>query len=226
MRAAGAALRHAWCSRSGVAAIEFALSAPLFLGAGLWGAELANQAIVQMEISQLAEQVADNASRIGDVSVLEAKKVYESDIDDILRGANLQGGSLDLLEHGRVIISSLETVPGSDSDQYIHWQRCKGAKVYGSSYGLAGAGSDGGMVGMGPEGEEIAAPPGDAVMFVEIAYDYQPLIGSTFTRARTLYATAAFNVRDSRDLSGIYQRDPSAPAWVADCDTFDSFDHS
>lgn len=212
---------------SGVAAVEFALAAPLFLGAGLWGAELANQAIVQMEISQVAVQIADNASRIGDVSVLENKKVYESDIDDILRGANLQAGTrLDLFEHGRVILSSLETVPGSDTDQYIHWQRCKGAKNYGSSYGVAGDGSGGGMAGMGPEGEEIAAPPSDAVMFVEIAYDYQPLVGSGFTRARTLYATAAFNVRDSRDLTGIFQRDPANPDWVADCATYDSFDHA
>ena len=203
---------------------EFALSLPLLFTAGLWGIEAANQAIVQMEVSQLAIHIADNASRIGDTSTLEDRKIYESDINDVFQGANLQGGPrTDLFKHGRVILSSLEVVPDTDDQQFIHWQRCKGTKRHDSTYGDEGDGLGGGIAGMGPPGEEVFAFKGEAVMFVEISYEYQPLIGGMFTYLKTLTATAAFNVRDSRDLTEIYQRDPLAPDPASSCAEFDDF---
>lgn len=211
-------------ANSGVAMLEFALSLPLLFVAGLWGVEVANQAMVQMQVSQLAEHIADNASRIGDTSTLEDRKIYESDIDDLFMGANIQGGSrLDFFDHGRVILSSLEVVPGTDDQQYIHWQRCKGSKKWNSSYGNAGDGLNSTIPGMGPKGEEVMAFGNEAVMFVEVAYDYQPLINMAFANHGTMHAIASFNVRDSRDLSQIYQRDPANPDPVADCSKFDSY---
>ena len=56
-------LRRLTASRSGVAATEFALSLPLLLTAGLYGVETANQAVMQMRVSQIAVLIADNASR-------------------------------------------------------------------------------------------------------------------------------------------------------------------
>ena len=47
-------LRRLAASRSGVAATEFALSLPLLLTAGLYGVETANQAVMQMRVSQIA----------------------------------------------------------------------------------------------------------------------------------------------------------------------------
>lgn len=217
------AARLAECS-SGIAMTEFALSVPLLFTAGLWGVETANQAIVQMEVSQLAIHIADNASRVGDTSTLEDRKIYESDINDVFQGANIQGGSrTDVFEHGRVILSSLEVVPGSEDQQYIHWQRCKGKKQHESSYGEEGDGLDSAIAGMGPPGEEVFAFDGEAVMFVEVSYDYQPLIGGMFTYLKTMHATAAFNVRDSRDLTEIYQRDPLSPEPIASCKKFDGY---
>jgi len=211
-------------ARSGVAMTEFALALPLLFTAGLVGVETAYQTAIQMEISQLAVHVADNASRIGDTSTLRDRKIYESDILDVLTGADVQGGDrLGLYEHGRVILSSLEVVPDTDDQQYIHWQRCKGKKQVQSGYGDAGDGLTGsGLPGMGPKGEEVIAFKGEAVMFVEIVYDYQPLIGDFIPHRETMSATAAFNVRDSRDLSQIYQRDPGSPDTVANCGAFDS----
>lgn len=208
-------------SRSGVAATEFALALPFMLGSGLMGLEVANRAIVSMQINQIAAQIADNASRIGDTSTLENRKIYEADIDDLLRGANLQAGErIGLFEHGRVIISSLEVVPNTDDQQYIHWQRCGGKKKHLSSYGFAGDGLDGGLSGMGPPGHEVWAFQGEAVMFVEVAYDYQPLVGTTFGLPTEIDSTASFTVRDDRDLTQIYQRDPTNPDAVADCATY------
>lgn len=126
-------LRALKANASGAAMVEFALGTPLFLTAGLWGVEEANFALVNMKIGQLAVHIADNASRIGDASTLEQRKIYESDINDVIYGAQIQGGTaLNLYDRGRVIISSVE-VNAASSNQYIHWQRCRGAKQVASS---------------------------------------------------------------------------------------------
>ena len=222
-RTLSAALQRLWKSTSGVAATEFAIVLPFLLGAGLMGLDLANRAIVQMQVSQLAMHIADNASRIGDTSTLQDRKIYEADLNDLLRGAEIQGGSrIDLFRHGRVIVSSLEVVPGTEDQQYIHWQRCLGSKNHISGYGLEGDGLDGGLAGMGPPGEEVWAFADDAVIFVEIAYDYQSLVGATFGFTSEINVTASFTVRDDRDLSQIYQRDTTNPAPVASCSIYGS----
>ena len=217
-------LRRLVRSRSGLAMTEFALAAPLLLTAGLYGTEVAWLALTHLKISQTAMQVADNASRVGDASMLEYKRIYESDITDVFHGANVQAGTAtDLFEHGRVIISSLEVVPGSASkQQYIHWQRCMGAKEWDSTYGEEGDGlSDPSFDGMGPAGDKVTAfDEDDAVIFVEIAYDHTPLFGDVFIRDNLVHVYGAFNVRDSRDLTQIYQRNTAAPDPVAECDKF------
>ncbi|WP_271077777.1 TadE/TadG family type IV pilus assembly protein [Aurantiacibacter sp. MUD61] len=209
-------------NQSGVAMTEFALTLPFLLGAGLMGLETANRALVQMQVSQLAVQIADNASRIGDTSVLEDRKIYEDDINDLFYGAHVQStAGVDIFSHGRVILSSLEVVDGTDDQQYIHWQRCMGTKIHDSSYGDEGDGLSTTIAGMGPAGEEVIAFKDDAVMFVEVSYDYQPIVGEPFSfGSHEIHAIASFNVRDDRDLSGIFQRDPSAPDPVADCDNY------
>ncbi|MCX7283761.1 MAG: pilus assembly protein [Novosphingobium sp.] len=198
-----------------------ALGLPVILMLGLWGAELGNLAITHMRVSQLAMQLADNGSRIGDVSMLENLSIYESDINDILKGADIQAGRLGLYKYGRVVISSLEVVPGTTSRQYIHWQRCKGKRAFKSNFGEEGKGLDGSLVGMGPPGDEVTAADGDAVIFVEIEYAYQPLVSQRFVPDALIRTTATFNVRDDRDLSQIYQRNPSLPDPVARCSVYD-----
>ena len=202
---------------SGVAMVEFALGAPFLLTAGLWGAEEANYALVNIKISQMAEHIADNASRIGDTSTLQNRRIYESDINDVIYGAQVQSGTkVNLYDNGRVIISSLEV--NSSKNQYIHWQRCRGAKLYNSAYGAQGKAL--GTTGMGPKNEEVTAEPDDAVIFVEINYTYQPLISAQFLGSLDIYSIASFTVRDSRDLTQIYQRDPLSPDPVQTCNKY------
>ncbi|TIX50126.1 TadE/TadG family type IV pilus assembly protein [Alteraurantiacibacter aquimixticola] len=211
--------------RTALAATEFALTFPVLLSMGLMGLELANRAIVQMRIHQLAVHVADNASRIGDQSMLENRRIYESDFEDLFHGAELQiGHHLDLFGRGRVVVSSLEVLPGTEGDQYIHWQRCMGTKQYTPRFGEEGDGRETEFPGMGPAGEEVIAFANEAVMFVEIAYDYDPLIGNPFGMPTTIAGYSSFTVRDDRDLSQIYQRDPGHPDSAADCDTYSTLD--
>ncbi len=215
-----AILRRLRASRSGVAMTEFALGAPFLLTAGLWGAEEANYALVNMKIGQLAVHIADNASRVGDTSTLQQRKIYESDINDLFFGAQVQGGNgVRLFDNGRVIVSSLEVDPASGR-QFIHWQRCRGARNVTSSYGEQGDGLATVIPGMGPPGEEVVAQKDDAVIFVEIAYTYQPLVSAKFLPSLDIHAIASFNVRDSRDLTQIYQRNAASPDEVQDCGTF------
>ena len=211
-------LRALLRNRSGVAMVEFALGTPFLLTAGLWGAEEANYALVNMKISQLAEHLADNASRIGDTSTLQNRRIYESDINDLIFGAQVQSGrKIGLYDNGRIIISSLEVNSGNNN-QYIHWQRCRGIKAYTSAYGIQG--QDLGTAGMGPKNDEVTAQPGDAVIFVEINYTYQPLVSAKFLGSLDIYAIASFTVRDSRDLSQIYQRNPGSPDPVQTCNKY------
>lgn len=207
-----------------VAMTEFALAAPLMLTVGLYGLEMANYAIVHMQISQAAMHVADNASRIGDTSTLVDRKIYEADINDLLYGVDLQTGkSIDLMQYGRVIVSSLQTDPDdpTGTQQYIHWQRCMGKKAFPSSYGEEGDGKgDPSFVGMGPPGEEVIAMPDEAVIFVEVSYTYQPIVTDAFIDNRDITVFSSFNVRDSRDITQVYQADPADPDPIANCSTF------
>lgn len=211
---------------AGLAATEFAMTFPIILALGLTGLEMCNRTIVTMQVNQLAVQLADNASRIGDESMLQDRRIYESDLQDLFYGAELQAGaSLNLYGKGRVIISSLEVVPGTNN-QYIHWQRCMGALRVNSTYGNEGDGLTGGFPGMGPPGEEVIAFPDEAVMFVELFYEYDPIIGNPFGSPTRIHSKASFTVRDDRDLSQIYQKDASNPATVASCGAYGTTSYS
>ncbi|MEY4270753.1 MAG: hypothetical protein RLZZ58_1969, partial [Pseudomonadota bacterium] len=174
--------------------------------------ELSNLALAHMRVSQIAASLSDNASRISIDVGLPVPQVRESDVNELLAAALKQGESIDLETHGKVILSSLEQ--NGSSEQWIHWQRCAGDKLFPSSYGNEG--TQGGLFdGMGDTGKRIAAPPGAAVMFVEISYDYQPIAYGSWLGPKTMRYTSSFLVRDDRDLAQIYNPSPSAA--VATC---------
>ena len=76
---------------------------------------------------------------------------------------------------------------------------------------------------MGPSGSEIKAPQGLAVMFVEVQYDYQPLISNRLFGAKRIKSTSAFIVRDPRDLTNANNPANPAPAVTAStCNLYNS----
>lgn len=130
-------LRRLRRDRSGTAMLEFAFSLPIVLGLGAYGLEISNQALLQVKVSQIALNLADNASRVGVFSSLNSQQLREVDINDVLQAARYQGQSIALTTNGRIILSSLEG--DSTGVQRIHWQRCLGLKSgtgYESSYGI------------------------------------------------------------------------------------------
>lgn len=205
----------------GLAMVEFALATPFMLGIVLAGLELTSFTMTKMRMSQLALHVADNASRIGSNSLLTAPQISETQINDLITGANLQSGSMGLLANGRVIISSLEPDTINAGKNMIRWQRCKGARSFTSSYGTQGSNN---MTGMGPAGRQITAPPNGGVIYVEISYTYRPLVLARLVPSTTIHEVAAMTVRGDRDYSGnggvgIYN---SEAATVAACNVFTS----
>ena len=46
-------------------------------------------------------------------------------------------------------------------------------------------------------------------MFVEVAYTYESLTPFDWLDGEEIVYTAAFNVRDQRDLTGLYQTEPA-----------------
>ncbi|WP_034159450.1 TadE/TadG family type IV pilus assembly protein [Sphingomonas sp. ERG5] len=189
--------------RSGLALLEFAFVLPIFLMMGLTGAELTNYITTKMRISQLALHLADNAARMGAGSQLSAKKISELDINDLLTGAGLQAGELNLYTQGRVIVSSLEVDPVNTGKFKIRWQRCRGAMTsHGSSYGTAGQANGSNMDGMGPTGRLVTTQPNNATMFVEVYYEYVPLVGrGSLAPTSNLIEVASMSVRDRRDMT-------------------------
>lgn len=189
--------------RSAVALIEFAYSLPVFLLIALSGAEITNYATTKMRLSQVALHVADHAARMGAGSLLAAKTISETQINDVLTGAGLQAGGLNLYTNGRVILSSLEPVatPNTTNRFRIRWQRCRGSLTRASSYGVTGTTN---MTGMGPAGRQVTAAEGGATMFVEVHYRYQPILSAQLAPSLDIREIASMMVRDRRDLSQIY----------------------
>lgn len=218
-RLRGAAARTARRARIGmrrirrdnraIAMVEFALLMPFLVSAGMGGIEIGNMALVHTRMSQIALSSADNVSRIATGSALGLPQVRETDINDAFAGAELSSGSMRLGRYGRIIVSSLQR--NADGGQTIAWQRCYGDRDAYSNYGVEGTGATGtAFPGMGPEDQEVTAPVGSAVIYVELEYEYQPLVFSRIPWNRVVRTEAAYNIREARDLSQVYNPSPAA----------------
>ena len=197
-----------------VVMIEMAFCIPLLVLVGFAGIELANLTMAHTRVSQIGLSAADNASRIAFGSNLSLPRVREIDINEVFTGVEEQARGMNFQANGRIILSSLERNP--DGGQWIKWQRCYGNLDIDSAYGPQGTGATGtGFAGMGATGREVAASAGTAVMFVEIFYDYQPMVGAAWFGTPRIRSTAAFNIREGRDLSQVYN--PAPAAAVSSC---------
>lgn len=205
-------LRRLLLERRAVALIEFAYVLPIFILMALTGAELTNFVTTRMRISQVALQIADNAARMGNGSQLQAKTISEADINDLLTGAGLQAGELDLFTRGRVVLVSLEPAarPNTTATYKIGWRRCRGSKTYTPLY-TTGLASPNFPDGLGPAGRKVTAPDNGATMFVEVAYDYRPLIKTGLFGDNQIIEFASMMVRDRRDTSTAPTNTENAP---------------
>jgi Flp pilus assembly protein TadG len=220
---------------SGLAVVEFAVSLPFFMGVTVAGLETANYALSTMKLNQLTIHVADGMARIGTGTTLVARRINETQINDIFAGARKEGSSVDIdgyhaytdpgsgavsvRGNAMIIVSSVEPALGFNSatPRYrIRWQRCMGrSTTYTSSFGTPTNATS--VTAIGPTGKQVTAPPSGATMFVETRYFFKPVILSGFSNLveHELRYTAAMVVRDNRDYTQVYASPdtPSRCSW-------------
>lgn len=90
--------------------------------------------------------------------------------------------------------------------------------------GSAAVGGQGGPAtnGMGDTAADaVQAPASGGVIFVEINYEYQPVVGNWVYGVSRIHYIASFIVRDNRDFTQIYNPSPVvAPANKTTCDRY------
>lgn len=183
--------------------VEAAFAFPVLLLMIIGGLELTQMAMTHMRLSQIAISVADNAGRV-------RTGIDESNINEVFSGADLIGNSISFKENGRIVISSLEPngKEGSDAGQMINWQRCYGNLGVTSRYGEQGDGADDSSLadGLGADGNKIQSAENTAVMFVEVTYNYTPLLsGIPGWGPQRIRYESAFNVRErtNQDITNV-----------------------
>jgi Flp pilus assembly protein TadG len=187
-----AVFKHIIRDLRGVSVIEFAIALPLFLTAILGGLEIANMAIMQQRVAEIASEIAQNSARGNN-------QIDEADVSQIMTGARLSAEGSTILTKGRAVLSSVR-LNADKNGQWIEWQRCEGDnKTFKSTYGVQGKGkTDATLAQVGPA-PGLKAVDGVDIMVVEVTSTYQPLIGnafSLFAKGTTLKAIAAQVVRD------------------------------
>lgn len=215
---------------SGLALIEFAFTAPILLTVGLTGLETAHLATSHMQVSQIAMLAADNASRARET-------IDEADIREIFTGLDLTGDSIIFSENARVVLSNFEHngKSGSREGYWIRWQRCYGGNTkYSSTFGSENDTSENGASaplnynpdledGIGPVGNKLTTTGSNGINFVEVVYDYKPLVSERFFGDVVIRYQSAFVARERNDhalrnASGI----PASQLWT--CDTYATID--
>ena len=177
---------------SGVSMVEFALALPIVMMVAAGGLECANVALAHLRDSQIATTTADTRARI-------LTQMDETDIEEAFAGVDVMGNRINFASRGRVVLSSLQPngLSGAKAGQKITYQSCHGSLNVAPRYGRQGAGATNATLaeGLGPTGRKITAGSGTNVMFVEVTYQYQPLIYDVLNVGQIRYE-AAFNVRE------------------------------
>jgi Flp pilus assembly protein TadG len=210
----------------GAIIIEFAYCLPIFMVFCFTGVEVASITVANMRVSQIAASVADNMSRAKQSVPSVLPQFREVDVNDAFLGAKVQAGdSMPILTKGRIIVSSLQQ--NSSGKQTIAWQRCKGLKNVSSNYGVQGTTQPtSGFQGMGTGTSMVQAEPNSAIIFVEITYDYVPLVAASVLGPHKIRHEAAYYVRDDRDLTGgpesngVWNPSPAVTTGKAACNVF------
>ncbi|HYD14168.1 MAG TPA: pilus assembly protein [Allosphingosinicella sp.] len=205
--------------RSGVAFLEFAFALPVVLALGLLGLETANYAMSNLRVSNIAMLTADNAARV-------RESIDEGDIVELMTGAKMSGSNINFAQNGRIILTDLERHSTANL-QWVRWQRCDGAlnhtatpaalrpmtsggtvisngtEIYNSDRFTASSNpsseAKASLTQVGSGSNVISAAAGTAVMVVEVAYNYQPVIPNSFLTGRRITYVSAFNVRQRTD---------------------------
>ncbi len=194
--------------QKGLALVEFAYVAPILLVLGMGGAELTNYALTQMRISQLAISLADNASRARQFVSGAALDFANTMFARFFKGLNCNPVASTSRPMDASCCRALSEISPAASG-FTGNAALERRPHYEPQYGRQGTGAVGNTYpGMGPSSNRVTAEQNFAVMYVEVAYEYEPLVFTTIVPSQTIRKNAAMFVRDDRDLTGDLLRDP------------------
>lgn len=165
-------------NNQGLAAVEFALAAPLLITLCLGGFELARYTLISLKVEKIAFTVADVTS--------QNKTLTNSQINDIFEAAEQIAAPFEFSTIGVVYITSAYRATG-DAYPTVRWQRSYGNAASVSQIGTAG------LTATLPNGLTINQR--DNVIISEVYYQYTPIFSLGLIGPSTLYKTTIFKPR-------------------------------
>lgn len=166
-------------SERGLAAVEFALAAPLIILLCLGGFELSRYTLLNQKIEKIAFTVADVTS--------QNETLTNSQIQDIFEAAGQIADPFDFNTNGLAIVTSVYQAVGDEYPE-VNWQRCGG----GSGTFTSDIGSEG-LTATMPNGLELNER--DNVIISEVYYAYEPMFTLGLFEAKNIYKTTIFKPR-------------------------------
>jgi hypothetical protein len=166
-------------ARRGIAALEFALTLPIWIAMLLGATDGAYCMLVNERVDRIAYTVTDISSQYQVLSLLN--------LSDIVQAASQMMQPLTFGANGTVIISSVYKPPGLTP--VIMWQYQGGGTLVKSSL----IGNTGGTPAL-PNG--LTLNDNDNVIISEVFYNFTPLfINAGILSANTIYRTAVYKPR-------------------------------
>ncbi len=174
-------LAQLWHRKDGVAAMEFALLAPLLLLMGFGAFEVTRYLLVEEKSDKVAYIIADVIAQD------TATTLTISELDQTMYAATKIMDPFPFGASGYVIVSSVSRT-GSSNPMKVSWQyKGGGTMVRASKVGVVGG------TAVLPGNLSIADK--ENVIVVEVYYLYTPLFAAGYVNALELYRTAIFKPR-------------------------------
>ena len=174
-------LTRFWRRRDGVAAMEFALLAPLLLLMGFGAFEVTRYLLVEEKSDKIAYIIADVIAQDTTTTLTL------SELNDVMAAATKIMDPFPFGASGYVIVSSVSRT-GSTNPMKVAWQyKGGGTMVRPSKVGVVNG------TAVLPGNMSIADK--ENVIVVEVYYMYTPLFAAGYVNALELYRTAIFKPR-------------------------------
>jgi len=177
LRLLGRRLRRFRRDCRGALAVELAFAVPVVFGLILCGVAVTRYVLLHQKMGRTAATIADLTS--------QADALSESDVQSLFVAAKDVMSPYDLVDDGRVVMSSVYRASGGAAT--VVWQR---------SYGAGGGSSH-----FGVEGETATLPDdlvvrdGEDVIVAEVFYSYTPMLAASVLSPAELYNFAVFRPR-------------------------------
>jgi Flp pilus assembly protein TadG len=164
--------------QEGVAAIEFALFAPILLLLFLGVVEVSRFIIIAQKTEKAALTMSD--------LVAQSKEVTTNDLDILVQAAGEVMKPLEFGDTGFVIVSSVSRV-GSNAAT-VNWQYTGGGTWTHSSQ----VGFQGGAATL-PDGFDL--DPNEGIIIAEVYFSFEPLFTDIVLQASTIYRVGVYKPR-------------------------------